>query len=107
VSIEQPFQERICQRGKGIFEGEFDLLFGEASGKRIMAHAESEYRLKVANDYPPVWRNITIVNSQNKHRFTQVEQIDMFVDGAAADADLDEKCRVFSLQPRPASVVVA
>jgi len=102
-----PHQEQILQRERGIFDGRFGLLFGDVSGRMIAGHAESEYLLTIADDYPPVWRNITIINSQGAEHFSQIEQIDMFTNSVNAEADLAEKRRVFTrLQHRNEDVPV-
>src|SRR5437867_7681433 len=87
--------EHTCHGARGTFHAAFYLSFVAASGESIPAHAKSEYLLNVSEDYPPVWRNITIVNSQCVNPFSQVEQIDMFADSATAAMDLAEKRRVF------------
>jgi len=105
VSIGQPFQEHIRQREQGVFEGTFEICFLQRSGEAVPARAVSEYRLSVSEDFPPVWRNITIVNSQGVDRFSQLEQIDMFANHPDAKKDLSEKCRVFSAGLRNCTVI--
>lgn len=101
-SIVGAFQEHICERKVGELSGEFDLVFQSEDGALVPARAKTTYELAIKNHVAPVWRNITILDSESDGVFTQVEQIDLFGDAEAALADLRAKRDVINNPPVPA-----
>lgn len=90
--IQKPFQESISESKVGHFRGEFEVLFASETGDDVNAKATSNYTLGIEASFPPVWRNITIVDTFGVSDFTQVEQIDLFGSSEQAKIDLLDKC---------------
>jgi hypothetical protein len=95
AKVTKPFQEKISQLCVGKLEGMFDVEYSAADGSLHTLKALTDYELPTELNALPAWRNITIRATDMALGMTQVEQIDLFHDINAANADLNSKLQAW------------